>query len=207
MRVLYAIVISLLLSGCLAIGQRPNPYAINRAQGFDLWAVRGECARLQCEDPNVVVARHFARIAERHGGACIVHLFPEDSGPPPHFWRQYLWPLLPMAHRAELDLYSYSGAEHRQGKVPEQATIRLFQTEGFYRSQGVQRGQMNTHFVRDPKAVVPPYQLSQCAGLPVVEWFEGARIVTSGALPSAEGATSGDRVGRTVIAVVRDNRR
>jgi len=203
MRLFAVIMLAVVLSGCLAIGQRPNPYAINYAKTFDLRSAQGECVRLRCEDPNVVVARHFARIAEWHGGGCIVHLFPHESDPPTYFWEEYLWPLLPMAHRARVDLFSYSGAGNQPGEIPEQATIRLFQTEGFYRRHGVQRGQITTNFVQDPRAVVPPYRLPQCADLPMMEWVDGARIVTSGALSSAEGATSSDRVGRTVIVVLR----
>lgn len=99
-------VLAVLIASCATSPSQKA--AIPRAsQRFDIQAVYVECIRLGCEEPNTVVARNFANIVRQTGSACIVHILPRHSQPPPVYWEDYLQPRNLLFLGSHPGLYAY----------------------------------------------------------------------------------------------------
>lgn len=149
-----------------------------------------------------MIARYFAVIAEGAGLACIVHIFPEHGEPPWGYWDDYLRPMHDLLSRSQSRLYAYAPTPGRAGGHRGPAKERLDEVAGLYRYHGIARGGSESHVVGQASVVLPPYREPYCHGRPVLEVFQGTRIVSESASWGAEQVRPEDRAGRTVVVVI-----
>jgi len=121
------LMVAALLASCA------TPQSVPGLTGPNLAQVRNECMRLRCEEPNGVVARYFAMIAEKAGGACLVHVFPRAGSAPWRYWEEYVAPLRPLLARGDVRLYA-NGVE-RDTSAGAQGRKRVIGLRHFYSHQ------------------------------------------------------------------------
>lgn len=202
MRYYWFLVGLFLLSGCSTY-----PYIKQtKVQGtdkFNIHAVYRECSRIGCQEPNNVVARHFANILQKTGSACIVHIAPEHGQPPWSYWRDYLHPMQNLLVDSQLDLYAYVPPGRNQTKIKSKAQQNLKKIEHLYIDHGAASRHISTKITGNGAAIIPPYRDGYCQNRPVLEIVDGARLVSPVASRAAEHVELTDRASRTVLVVIK----
>lgn len=190
----------LAMLGCANTGYsaRVTPQYAPRLDFATLYAA---CRREGCREPNAVVAHYFSVIARNNGVACIVHILPPDSAPPWAYWDQYVHYLRGLLRRGRLQFYAYIPKRGTNAEQRQRARLNLERLGHLYHHYGALRGYMTQTVVTEKSAVLPPYREPYCQRGPVLEIYEGARIVSNLASAMAERIRASDRAARTYIVV------
>ena len=196
-----AVALAVLVAGCKTSSQHGTSIS-QTADRFNIQAVYSECRRLDCAEPNMIVARHFAEIAQQAGSACIVHVVPEYGEIPWRYWDDYVQPLHDLLARSQLHLYVHAPSGNRRSVGVKQASQELGRIEALYARHGAAYKLVTRKVIGEESAVVPPYREPYCNGRPLLEIMEGARLVSPAASSAAERATAKEMAPRTVLVVV-----
>lgn len=191
----------ILIAGCATSPSQEGGES-HVSQKFNIQAVFRACARLGCEEPNTVVARYFANTVRKTRSACIVHVIPKNGQPPLAYWDDYLQPMHRFLAGSRLHLYAYAPSGRSRSTSKRKARQNLKQLEALYVRHGVVRGAISKKVISQGSAVTPPYREPYCQNRPLLEIFEGVRLVSPVASWAAEDVIGSDRASRTVLVVV-----
>ena len=171
---------------------------VAHAADFNRAKVRAACERLECREPNTIVAKYFAEMAAVAGKACVVHIFNQRSTDAHwEYWGDYIAPLEGQLTKRRARLYAFADTKSR-----ETATAQLRELVKLYGQYGLNSARIKTFLSSRAAVVLPPYREPYCEGRPVLELTEGARIVSIEALSVAEKVKQNKRVVRSVLVVI-----
>ena len=182
--ILSTVAIAGALCGCAAFnGGNDKPQKVPAS--FDLEAVQRACQRLRCREPNTVVADYFAQVARQTGSACVVHIFPGVGRAYWGYWFDYVSPLRGLLHGSRVQTVGFvakqGSADTRRARMKRSITVGEL-----YAANGAPVNGVKARLVDQAAYFLPPYRGSECKGKPVLEVYEGARIVSEGASATTE---------------------